>query len=59
MLEDNGSGFPFRGSFTLEELDLLRMGPASIKRRVRMLNGEMAVDSRPGEGVKITLRVPV
>jgi signal transduction histidine kinase len=59
IVEDNGSGFPFRGLFTLEELELLRMGPASIKRRVRMLNGEMALDSRPGEGVKMTLRVPV
>src|SRR6185437_14255930 len=33
--EDNGSGFPFSGLFTLEELELLRLGPASIKRRVR------------------------
>lgn len=59
MVEDNGSGFPFAGEFTLEELELLRMGPVSIKRRVRMLGGELAVQSRPGEGAKLEIRVPV
>ena len=57
--EDNGSGFPFSGSFTLDELELLRLGPASIKRRVRMLNGEMQLDSRPGQGTSLEIRIPV
>ena len=38
-VEDNGAGFPFSGKFTLDELELLRLGPISIKRRVRMLGG--------------------
>ncbi|HLH41047.1 MAG TPA: sensor histidine kinase [Bryobacteraceae bacterium] len=57
--EDNGSGFPFSGSFSLDELELLRLGPASIKRRVRMLNGEMQLESRPGQGTTLEIRIPV
>jgi signal transduction histidine kinase len=57
--EDNGGGFPFGGSFTLEEMELLRMGPVSIKRRVRMLGGELTLDSRPGQGSSLEIRVPL
>jgi len=57
--EDNGGGFPFSGTFTLDELELLRMGPASIKRRVKMLGGEMHLESRPGHGSSLKIRVPV
>jgi signal transduction histidine kinase len=57
--EDNGGGFPFSGSFSLDELELLRMGPVSIKRRVKMLGGELQLESRPGHGASIEIRVPV
>ena len=57
--EDNGGGFPFSGVFSLEELELLRTGPVSIKRRVRMLGGEMMLDSRPGQGSSLEIRVPL
>ncbi len=57
-VEDNGAGFPFAGAFTLEELDATRLGPISIKRRVKMLNGDLSLESRPGEGAKLTFRVP-
>ena len=57
--EDNGGGFPFSGVFTLEELELLRTGPVSIKRRVRMLGGELMLDSRPGHGSSLEIRVPL
>jgi len=57
--EDNGGGFPFSGVFSLEELELLRTGPVSIKRRVRMLGGELVVDSRPGQGSSLEIRVPL
>ena len=58
-VEDNGAGFPFSGRFTLEELDLLRVGPVSIKRRVRMLGGDLVIESKPGAGSKIELKLPV
>ncbi len=56
---DNGGGFPFSGSFTLEELELMRMGPVSIKRRVRMLGGDLLLESRPGQGASLEIRVPL
>ena len=57
--EDNGSGFPFSGAFNLDELELLRLGPVSIKRRVRMLGGELQLESKPGQGASMHIRIPV
>jgi signal transduction histidine kinase len=56
-IEDNGNGFPFSGRFSLDELELLRLGPASIKRRVRTLGGDMMLDSRPGQGAGLRIRL--
>jgi len=57
-IDDDGAGFAFSGSFNLEELDLLRLGPASIKRRVRSLGGELSIESRPGHGAGLKIRIP-
>ncbi len=57
--EDNGGGFPFSGAFTLDELELMRMGPASIRRRVRMLGGDLMLHSRPGQGASLEISVPL
>ncbi len=57
-VDDNGAGFAFSGSFTLEELELLQIGPQSIKRRVRSLGGELVIESRPGRGAGLKIRVP-
>lgn len=56
-VDDNGAGFPFSGSYNLDELDLLRLGPVSIRRRVRALGGELFLDSRPGQGSGLKIRV--
>ncbi|MCX6585867.1 MAG: sensor histidine kinase [Acidobacteria bacterium] len=58
-VEDDGTGFPFSGAYTLEELELLRLGPVSIRRRVRNLGGEMLLDSQPGKGASLKIRVPL
>ena len=58
-VEDNGGGFPFTGAFSLEELELLRLGPTSIKRRVKVLEGDLALESGPGRGSKLAIRVPL
>lgn len=58
VVEDKGNGFPFVGTFTLDELDALHTGPISIKRRIRMLGGDLMIESRPGDGAKLTIRVP-
>lgn len=55
LVEDNGQGFPFTGRYTLEELEQLRLGPGSIKRRVRTLGGELLLDSKPGRGAALTI----
>jgi signal transduction histidine kinase len=57
-IDDDGAGFAFSGSFNLDELDLLRLGPASIKRRVRSLGGELSIESRPGHGAGLKIRIP-
>ena len=57
-VDDDGAGFPFSGTFSLDELDLLRLGPASIRRRVRSLGGELTIESRPGHGAGIKIRIP-
>lgn len=55
--EDNGVGFPFSGSFNLDEQELLHFGPFSIQKRVRSLKGELIVDSRPGRGSGLKVRI--
>jgi signal transduction histidine kinase len=56
-VDDNGQGFNFAGTYTLEELELLRLGPASLKRRARTLNADLLLESRPGRGAGLKLRI--
>jgi signal transduction histidine kinase len=58
-IRDDGTGFPFSGDYSLDELEALRLGPASIKRRARELKADLRLQSRPGAGTVIEVRVPV
>ena len=58
-VDDNGHGFPFAGTYSLEELELLRLGPNSLKRRARTLNADMQLESRPGRGAGLKVRIPL
>ena len=58
IVEDDGSGFPFSGMYSLDELEILRLGPRSIKRRVRTLGGDLTINSRPTEGCVIRVHIP-
>jgi two-component system sensor histidine kinase DegS len=58
-IEDDGQGFPFAGAFSLDELDLLKRGPVTIRTRVRNLNGEMLLDSDPGRRAALKIRIPL
>ncbi|MBI5281717.1 MAG: sensor histidine kinase [Candidatus Solibacter usitatus] len=58
-VEDDGMGFPFAGAFSLDELELLQIGPRSIMQRTRSLNGEMTLTSRPGRGSELKIRLPL
>jgi signal transduction histidine kinase len=57
-VDDNGRGFHFSGTYNLEELELLQLGPASLKRRARSLNGDLVLESRPGQGAGLKMRIP-
>lgn len=56
-VEDNGNGFPFSGTYDLAELDLLRLGPGSIMRRVKTLKGDLLLESKPGQGSGLKIRI--
>ena len=58
-IDDNGHGFSFAGTYNLEELELLRLGPASLKRRARSLNADLLLESRPGRGAGLKVRIPL
>ncbi len=58
-IDDNGRGFNFAGTYSLDEMELLRLGPASLKRRARSLNAELTVESRPGRGAGLKFRIPL
>ena len=58
-VDDNGHGFGFAGAYSLEELELLRLGPASLKRRARSLNADLLLESKPGRGSGIKFRIPL
>jgi signal transduction histidine kinase len=57
-VEDDGQGFAFSGTLTDSELETARKGPAVIRERVRLLGGELAIESNPGHGARLEVRIP-
>ena len=57
-VDDNGRGFHFSGTYNLDELEMLQLGPASLKRRARSLNADLVLESRPGQGAGLKMRIP-
>lgn len=57
-VEDDGRGFPFSGRLTQSELESAGKGPMTIRERVRLLEGELTVESNPGHGARIEVRIP-
>jgi len=58
VVEDDGKGFPFAGRFKQEEMEEMGKGPMIIKERVRLLAGELTVESNPGQGTRLEVIVP-
>ncbi len=54
-VEDDGRGFDFPGKKTLAELERARQGPSILKERVRALNGELSIESVPGQGSRLEI----
>lgn len=57
-VEDDGRGFDFAGRLEQNQLDQMRRGPAIIKERLRAIQGELAVESRPGQGARLEISLP-
>jgi signal transduction histidine kinase len=57
-VEDDGKGFSFSGTLSDQELETTGKGPAVIRERVRLLAGELTIESTPGHGARIEVRVP-
>jgi signal transduction histidine kinase len=58
VVDDNGQGFDFSGRLGLAELDSVRRGPLIIKERVRSIGGELVIESLPGKGSRLEIRLP-
>lgn len=58
MVEDNGRGFtPPELLHTLTHYQ--HFGLAGIEERIEIMQGEMKVDSQPGEGCRVFIRIPL
>ena len=57
-VEDDGKGFSFSGRLSGAELETTGKGPAVIRERVRLLAGELAIESTPGHGARLEVRIP-
>jgi signal transduction histidine kinase len=57
-VEDDGKGFPFSGRLSEDELEISGKGPAVIRERVRLLAGELTIESNPGHGARVEVRIP-
>jgi len=57
-VEDDGKGFPFSGRLSDAELETTGKGPAVIRERVRLVAGELTIESTPGHGSRLEIRIP-
>jgi signal transduction histidine kinase len=57
IVEDDGAGFPFAGRVSQSELDSAGRGPAIIRERVRLIHGELTIESKPGQGSRVEIVV--
>jgi len=58
-VDDNGKGYHFGGKFGLDELDVMSIGPRSIRQRVRGMGGAMTIESNPGHGSNLHITLPL
>jgi signal transduction histidine kinase len=57
VMVDDGIGFDFRGTWSLEKLTTAGLGPRVIKERVRALDGNLMIESTP-TGARIEISIP-
>jgi signal transduction histidine kinase len=57
-VEDDGKGFAFAGRYNQDQMEEAGKGPMIIKERVRLIAGELTVESNPGQGTRLEITVP-
>jgi two-component system sensor histidine kinase DegS len=55
--EDNGDGFEIGD--TLASKDAERLGLATMRERIEMLEGDIYFDSDPGRGTRVDFELPI
>jgi signal transduction histidine kinase len=58
-IEDDGRGFAFQGMMSQAELETRLQGPAVIRERLRVLGGDISINSTPGRGARLDMSVPL
>jgi signal transduction histidine kinase len=58
IIEDDGHGFAFAGRLSRLEEDTEGRGPLVIKERVRLIEGELTIESIPGRGSRLEISIP-
>ena len=51
-------GFHFGGRYDQDQMEEAGKGPMIIKERVRLIAGELTVESNPGQGTRLEISVP-
>lgn len=57
-VEDDGKGFAFAGRYNQDQMEEAGKGPMVIRERVRLIDGELTVESNPGQGTRLEVTVP-
>ena len=57
-IEDNGRGFDVQKRAAVAGREK-RMGLRSMQERVKLMNGEMKLRSKPGRGTKVSIKLPI
>jgi two-component system NarL family sensor kinase len=57
LIDDNGRGFDFTGRLSHEEMAERHTGPAILTERVLEIGGRLWVQSMPGKGARLDIRV--
>lgn len=59
LVDDDGQGFPFTGTYSQHALEEQGLGPVSICERVRALGGTLTIDSTPNSGASLRVDIPL
>lgn len=59
VVDDDGRGMPFSGTYTQEALMEKGLAPVSICERLRGLGGTLTIESTPGSGLTLRMEIPL